>query len=293
MPDDRLRDRIVDQFSYRGDRADIWRAFDRFLETDAFLNLGYSKRYQPHWLGSSQRRLAAKVTAEVGPRLPARGTVRLLDVGCGRGGPTIELAGSLDATVVGIDLVPFNVTKATENARESGTAVEFLMGDATRLPIATGSVTACAAIDAIVYVPNSVAVFEELARVLDTDGLLAVSDLLVRDDPSREATDAVAAFAEGWDMPPLRTVDGYLTTLEHAGFAIDDLQDITANSVGRFRTWTSLYLALDARAPDLLERFLARWDLDRETVSDQVRRAHRALPHLRHVVVYATREARP
>lgn len=288
MTGDRLHERITNQFSYRGEHADIWTAFDRVLNTDAFLNLGYSEWYQPHVLGSSQRRLAAKIGAELAPRLPDRETIHLLDIGSGRGGPTIGLAETVDVTMMGIDLVPYNVATARANAAAREIPVEFLVGDATRLPIATASVAGCTAIDSIVYMPNKVTIFKELARVLKDDGVLAVSDLLLRDNASRSATDAVADFAAAWDMPLLTTVDQYLAYLKYAGFAIEDVQDITANSVGRFRKWTTLYFVLDAHAPSLVERLLTRWGMDRQAVTDQIRDAHRALPHLRHFLIYAT-----
>lgn len=288
MRSDRLYDRITDQFSYRGEHADIWKTFDRVIEADAFLNLGYSTWYQPHILGSSQRRLAAKIASELAPCLPDRADGRLLDIGCGRGGPTIEVAEALDLTVTGVDLVPFNVAMARANAIDSGISAEFLVGDAARLPIATASVAGCTAIDSIVYVPNKITVFEELARVLEDDGVLAVSDLLVSDETSRSGMDAVADFAEAWDMPPLTTVEQYLTDLEHAGFSIKNVQDITANSVGRFRRWTSLYLMLDAYATSIVEWLFTRWGVDRQAVTEQVRSAYRALPYLKHLLVYAT-----
>lgn len=240
MADEGLHRRIADQFSYRGEHAAIWKAFDQILETDAFLNLGYSPWYQPHVLGASQRRLAVKIATELAPRLPTGEPVRLLDVGCGRGGPTIELATALNVTVTGLDLVPYNVAQARANAADREISPEFIVGDAARLPIRTASVRGCTAIDSIVYVPNKAAVFEELARVLKAEGVLAVSDLLMSAGANGAATDAVTAFAAAWDMPPLTTIDQYRASLEHAGFAIDNVQDITANSVGRFRKWTTL-----------------------------------------------------
>jgi SAM-dependent methyltransferase len=190
--------------------------------------------------------------------------------------------------VTGVDLVPFNVAMARANAMDSGTSVEFLVGDAARLPIATASVAGCTAIDSIVYVPNKSTAFEELARVLEDDGVLAVSDLLMSDDASRSGTDAIADFAEAWDMPPLTTVEQYLTDLDHAGFSVETVHDITANSVGQFRKWTTLYLMLDTYATSVVEWFFARWGVERQAVTEQVRCAHRALPHLKHLLVYAT-----
>lgn len=288
MTGDRLHDRITDQFSYRGEHADIWKALNRVLETDAFLNLGYSTWYQPHVLGSSQRRLAAKIATELAPCLPERRDSRLLDVGCGRGGPTIELAEKLDISVTGVDLVPFNVSLARANATNRRISPEFLVGDATQLPIATASVACCTAIDSMVYVPNKITAFEELARVLEDDGVLALSDLLVSDETNRGEMDAVTDFAEAWDMPPLLTVEQYLTDLDHAGFSVKTVQDITANSIARFRRWTTLYLMLDIYATSVVEWLFARWGIDRQAVTEQIRATHRALPHLKHLSIYAT-----
>lgn len=284
-----LRERIRRQFSYRGEHAEIWRAFEPVLDTAAFLNIGYSPWYLPHVLGSSQRRLAAKIASELAARLPDRTDKRLLDVGCGRGGPTLELAERVGASTTGVDLVGYNVATARQHAKDREIPAEFLVGDATRLPIEPASIAGCVAIDSIVYVPEKDAVFGELARVLEDDvGVLAVSDLLTRNDPDRAAADAVEDFAATWDMASLSSVDRYLTTIEGAGFAIEDVWDITANSTGRFRTWTGLYLALDEHTRGFIEKLFARWGVDRKSAAEQIRAAHRALPHLRHVVVYAT-----
>ena len=289
MTSDSLHDRITDQFSYRGEQADIWRGFDLLLDTESFLNMGYSRWYQPLFLGSSQRRLAAKVATELEPRLPDSEDVQLLDVGCGRGGPTIELAEKLHVPAIGVDLVPFNIATAYTNAADHGHPAAFLVGDATRLPIATTSVSVCTAIDSLVYIPNKPSAFAELARVLEPDGVFAVSDLLTSSTIGAAEADVITDFAEAWDMPPLSNVDQYLTDLEHAGFTIDTVQDITANSVGRFRKWTGLVLFLNAYADGIVERALSRRGIDRQAVIDQIRRAHRALPHLRHLLVTATR----
>ena len=129
-----LRERIVDQFSYQGEHADVWKGFDLLLETEEFLNLGYSKPYRPQFLGSSQRRLATEIGAGLADRFPSVERGPLLDVGCGRGGPSIRLAEALEVAVFGVDLVPYNVMTARANARDRSLPIEFVVGDATRLP---------------------------------------------------------------------------------------------------------------------------------------------------------------
>jgi ubiquinone/menaquinone biosynthesis C-methylase UbiE len=283
-----IRRRIAEQFSYRGERADVWRAFDFVLDTDAFLNLGFSERYRPHLLGSPQRRLADQVGERLAARLPTTTGTRLLDVGCGRGGPAITLAERFGFDVFGIDLVPYNVKRARENARDRAVDAEFVVGDATQLPFAPGSFAACAAVDSLVYVPDRAAVFSALADVLDSDGVLVVSDLLTRSGLDGRERGLVESFATAWDMQPPGTFTGYRRALEAAGFAVEPFEDITANSVGRFRKWTTAFLAL-ARSPlgPLLSRLLRAAGLDPERITTQVRRAHAALPYLRHGIITA------
>ncbi|TKR25136.1 class I SAM-dependent methyltransferase [Natronomonas salsuginis] len=285
-----LRKRITDQFSYRGDRAGIWRAFDLLLDTDEFLNLGYSEWYQPHVVGSSQRRLVGEVGSRVASYLPATDGIRLLDVGCGRGGPAIHLADRFGFSVTGLDLVPYNIERATENAREEHVEAGFVVGDATQLPFTEASFTACTAIDALVYLPDRKSVFAAIADVLEPEGVLVLSDLVMQSDVGEKEQVFVDSFADAWDMPSLGTVEGYKSALDNASFEVKTVEDITRHSVGRFRKWTTLYLQL-LRSPirPLLERLLRAYDLDPSAITKQVRNAHHALPFLQHVILVAKR----
>jgi SAM-dependent methyltransferase len=285
--DDDLDERIADQFSYRSERADIWRAFELLLDTDAFLNLGYSGRYQTHVVGNPQRRLVSHVGQTVASHLPIPEGATLLDVGCGRGGPAVHLARRFGFRVTGVDLVAYNVDKAVENARSERIPARFVVGDATRLPFASGSFAACTAIDALVYLPDRAAAFEALADAIEPSGVFVLSDLLVRADAD---LDTVDAFAEAWDMPRPGTLDGYVRRLEAADLEVVAFRDLTPNSVGRFRTWTRLFLGLlETPLGGLVEEVLRRAGLDRSAVVTQVRRAHRALPSLQHVLLVARR----
>jgi MPBQ/MSBQ methyltransferase len=288
MGSDRLQGRIADQFSYRGERSDIWRLFDLLLETDAFLNLGYSEWYQPHIAGSPQRRLATEVGERLVAHRPETDGGRLLDVGCGRGGPAIHLADQFGSPVVGIDLVPYNVARARKNVAERGPDAEFAVGDATRLPFAADSLSACTAIDALVYLSDRPAVVAEIGDVLEPGGVVVLSELVRRQCADTAKREQVARFAEAWDMPLPGTVPDYERALADAGLSLVSVDDITPHSVGSFRKWTTLFGWLYAGpAGRLVDWLLARQGLDPTTVVDQIRRAHEALPALGHVIFVA------
>jgi len=287
MPTRPLSERIADQFSYRGDRADVWRAFDRFLDTDAYLNLGYSPWYLPHVVGSSQERLARVVGDGLADRLGTTGGVPLLDAGCGRGGPATVLAREFGFDVVGVDLVRYNVARARWNADRDGVTAEFVVGDATRLPVATDAVDAATSIDALVYVPDESAAFGELARVVRPGGVVAISDLVASDGMDDAARSSVDAFAAAWDMPSIAPAGRYLDDLAASGLVADEVRELGPHSIDRFRKWARLYLELARWGGGSVEWLFGRWDLDADAVTRQVRLAHDALPHLRHVLVYA------
>lgn len=284
MGDDRgLTRRIADQFSYRGPGADVWRAFDRFLPTDEYLNVGYAPRFFPFVLGNPQRRLGLVVGQAVADRLEDPAGIALLDVGCGRGGPTLALASRFGFRAVGVDLVEYNVRRARENAAAHGIDVSFVVGDAVRLPVADGAVGAMTAIDAGVYLPDKSAVFAELARALAPEGVGVLADLVVADDATPADRRAVRAFAEAWDMAPIPMWSDYRGAARSAGFDLVAVRDITPNSVGRFGTWTRCYLGLADTG--VLEWVLRRWDINAAAIEHKVRTAHEALPALRHLVV--------
>jgi len=280
----RLHERITDHFAGRSERADIWRAFALFLDTERFLNLGYSAWYQPHVVGSSQRRLATELGRTLSEHLPRTAGVRLLDIGCGRGGPSVHLAGRFGFRVVGVDLVPYNVARARDNAADAGADAAFAVGDAANLPIAPESVAACTAVDSLVYLPDRPAVFAELAAALEPGGVLVFSDLVARPDATNARQRAVARFAEAWGMPPLGSAPAYEGALADAGFAVRTVEDITPHSVGRFRKWTALFRRVhDGPAGPLIDRLLERRGLNAGTITEQIERAHEALPALQHV----------
>lgn len=300
MTDRPLRERIAAQFSGRGERADVWQGFDRFLPTESYLNLGYSPWYLPHVVGSPQRRLATVVGRALAARLPETAGASLVDVGCGRGGPALHLAERFGFDVTGVDLVRYNVAAARASANAGARAStaasgrtsaaastrdhpSFLVGDATALPVATDAVDAATAIDALVYVPDRPAVFDELARVVRPGGYVAVSDLVVADDLDAAGRSAIEAFADAWDMSPPATVADHRDAMERADLHVEEVIDASAHSVARFSKWARLFLALAKYGGPLVPWWLRRWGLDADRILAQVRAALAALPHLRHV----------
>ncbi|WP_290815022.1 class I SAM-dependent methyltransferase [Halovivax sp.] len=280
-----LTERIVEQFTDDSERADIWRGFEYVLETDSFLNLGYSGPFRTHLLGDPQARLVERVVDRAASLRPKPAEERLLDVGCGRGVPTAYAASAHGFEAVGVDLVPYNVRMARANVADAARPPEFVVGDATALPFRDDSVAAAVSIDAVVYVPDKDATYAELSRVLDAGGSAVVSDLVAADEADVDRA-ALERFGRAWDMPSPVPFSTYARTIEGTALRIRDVEDLTAHSVGGFRKWSRLFLALaDGPSGPAFRRLLQLAGLEPPVVTAQVRAAHRALPALRHVLV--------
>jgi cyclopropane fatty-acyl-phospholipid synthase-like methyltransferase len=107
---------------------------------------------------------------------------RLLDVGCGSGGPAMHLARATGCAVVGVDLFEEAVANGTRTALELGleTQAKFVQADASRpLPFDDGSFDALLCIDAVNHLRGRPQIFADWARVLAPGGRLLFTDPVV------------------------------------------------------------------------------------------------------------------
>ncbi|HEY8717220.1 methyltransferase domain-containing protein [Pengzhenrongella sp.] len=105
-------------------------------------------------------------------------TQRLLDVGCGPGTITVDLAARVaPGEVVGLDKSERVVALARETARAAGvTNVTFRAGDIYALPYGDASFDVVHAHQVLQHLTDPVAALRELRRVTRPGGLVAVRD---------------------------------------------------------------------------------------------------------------------
>ncbi len=107
-----------------------------------------------------------------------RAGLDLLDVGCGPGTITVDLAARVaPGRVVGIDVSPAPLDEARAAADRAGVDVEFAVGDVYALAAPDDSVDVVHAHQVLQHLTDPVAALREMARVCRPGGLVAVRDV--------------------------------------------------------------------------------------------------------------------
>ncbi len=162
---------------------------------------------------------------------------RLLDVGCGAGGPSFRIASKTGCSVLGIDAHAGAISAATMLAAEQGLAIaEFRVEDATRsLPLPDASFDAITCIDAVNHLPDRRLVFSEWARLVKPSGRLLFTDPTVVTGPLTKEEIATRTYAGFYML----TTPGYNeVVLRECGLRTLTIEDAThtmAESASRRR----------------------------------------------------------
>jgi len=151
----------------------------------------------------------------------ARPGARVLDVGCGLGGPARVLAAETGCDVVGVDLTPEFVRAGTALTAAVGLAdrVRLLEGSATGLPLDDGSVDAAWQLHVGMNIPDKAAVAREVHRVLRPGGVFVVYDIM---GDGNEALRFPVPWATDPSFSAVEPPAAYRAHLEAAGFQVTD-----------------------------------------------------------------------
>jgi 2-polyprenyl-3-methyl-5-hydroxy-6-metoxy-1,4-benzoquinol methylase len=107
-----------------------------------------------------------------------RAGLDVLDVGCGPGTITVDLAGRVaPGRVLGLDVSAAPLDEARELAAREGVAAEFSVGDVYALDLPDDSFDVVHAHQVLQHLTDPVAALREMARVCRPGGLLAVRDV--------------------------------------------------------------------------------------------------------------------
>jgi cyclopropane fatty-acyl-phospholipid synthase-like methyltransferase len=199
----------------------------------------------------------AALTAQMRERAAIAAGDRVLDVGCGTGKQSCDLAADLGARVLGITTSSRGVEAATELAESRGVeSARFEPRDGMDNGLESESFDVAWALESSHLMRDRPALLGECARVLAPGGRLVLCDIIRR----REIPFAEVR-ARRDDFALLRTVFGdahmeplqdYTETLEGLGMNITDSTDITPETQPTFAAWRSRVEANEAALRDLI-----------------------------------------
>jgi sterol 24-C-methyltransferase len=191
--------------------------FSRFYKGEAF---AASLARHEHYLAS---------------QMVLRPGMKVLDVGCGVGGPAREIARFSDANIVGLNNNDFQIMRARQYTKEAGleNQVSFVKGDFMKLSEQFGenSFDAVYAIEATVHAPSFEGVYGEIMKVLKPGGIFGVYEWVMTDewDPSIPSHKELAHEIEfGNGIPEMRPKKNAYDALKKVGFEVlheEDLAD--------------------------------------------------------------------
>jgi SAM-dependent methyltransferase len=173
-------------------------------------------------------------TAELASAVGLDPSTRVLDLGCGIGGPARYLATTSGCKVMGVDLSPGFIDAAIYLTERCGLAdrVSFQVGDALHLPFEDAAFDVVFLQHVVMNIEDRAALYAEIRRILTPGGRLATYDLVLRKGevvyPTPWARDASTSF--------LLTEGETRMALQHAGFKAVLWRDDTQLAIDWFKT---------------------------------------------------------
>jgi len=158
---------------------------------------------------------------------------RVLDVGCGIGGPARSLAATFGCKVTGVDLSPAFIDAANYLTQRCGLSnkVTFQVGNALQLPFEDAGFDIIFLQHVAMNIPDRSALYLEVARVLRSGGRFVTYDLVLREGdveyPVPWARDPSTSF--------LMTENDTRLTLGQAGFTPVLWRDDTETALEWFK----------------------------------------------------------
>ena len=166
---------------------------------------------------------------------------RAVDIGCGVGGPLINIAKATGASITGLNFNTYQIARGRRAGIQR--TCDFLLANYMDVPLADGSFDAAYSFEAICHAPDKLLCLQEIWRLLRPGGQIALTEWCLTDlfddkDPTcRDVRDRVE-FANA--TPNLLTASQFVAATREAGFEVLSSRDQALESDPDFPWYRSL-----------------------------------------------------
>lgn len=207
-----------------------------------------------------------EATKELAAHMDLRPGMRLLDIGCGMGGPARYFASQHDCQVDGIDLTDefIDVAQRLTELVKLEKLARFHQGSALSLPWQAGSFDGAYMIHVGMNISDKASVYHEVRRVLKPGGLFTIFDIMRTGEGDLTFPVPWSAVAQTSFVEPL---DHYRNALNESGFEIvaerkrrDFSIEISERMASRAKTsgppTLGLHLVMGSRTPAMMNNLV-------------------------------------
>ncbi|KAJ6153662.1 Sterol 24-C-methyltransferase [Penicillium chermesinum] len=157
--------------------------------------------------------------------------MKVLDVGCGVGGPAREIVKFTDAHVTGLNNNDYQIDRATHYAVKQGLSdkMTFVKDDFMQMKFPDNTFDAVYAIEATVHAPELVGVYSEIFRVLKPGGKFGVYEWLMTDEYNNDDPEhrrIRLGIEQGDGISNMVRVSEGLKAFQDAGFILEHHEDL-------------------------------------------------------------------
>lgn len=160
--------------------------------------------------------------------------MKVLDVGCGVGGPAREISRFANCNIVGLNNNDYQISRANHYAKKyhMDDKLSFVKGDFMQMDFADESFDAVYAIEATVHAPVLEGVYSEIYRVLKPGGVFGVYEWVMTDaydESDPEHREIAYGIEIGDGIPKMYSRAVAEKALEAVGFEVEFQRDLADN----------------------------------------------------------------
>jgi len=181
--------------------------------------------------GESFRKAIARHEHYLALKMGIQDNARVLDVGCGVGGPGREMIKFTGANVLGLNNNDYQIERSLRYAKKEGIAEKWsaVKGDFMQMSFPENSFDAVYAIEATVHAPSLQGVYEQIFKVLKPGGVFGVYEWLMTDNydnENPEHREIRLGIEQGNGISNMVRVSEGLAAIKAAGFELEFHEDL-------------------------------------------------------------------